>query len=104
MDGNCFGVINTEFRGQYSGVSEFEMTPTVDGTGTVNLTFSENINADDFYTVTITMEQETRIVEEMNLSKGLVSYFKRTTTPQVQSQHQGGSLSPLANGKKYTLI
>ena len=59
VDGNCSGVINTEFRGQYSGVSEFEMTPTVDGTGTVNLTFSENIMADDFYTVTITVEHAT---------------------------------------------
>ena len=79
VDGNCFSLLNIEFRGQYSGVREFEnMMPTVDGTGTVNLTFSENISADDFYTVTVTVIQEPetgemsefqQIMRETNLSK-----------------------------------
>ena len=79
MDGNCSDIFNTEFRGQYSGVTEFEnMMPTVNGTGTVNLTFSENISADDFYTVTITVVQEPetgemsefqQIMRETNISK-----------------------------------
>ena len=79
MDGNCSDMFNTEFRGQYSGVTEFEnMMPTVNGTGTVNLTFSENISADDFYTVTITIVQEPetgemaefqQIMRETNISK-----------------------------------
>ena len=79
MDGNCFDMFNTEFRGQYSGVTEFEnMMPTVDGTGTATLTFSENISADDFYTVTITIVQEPetgemsefqQIMRETNISK-----------------------------------
>ena len=68
------------FRGQYSGVTEFEnmMPSTVDGTGTATLTFSENISADDFYTVTITIVQEPetgemsefqQIMRETNISK-----------------------------------
>ena len=79
MDGNCSDMFNTEFRGQYSDVTEFEnMMPTVNGTGTVNLTFSENISADDFYTVTITIVQEPetgemaefqQIMRETNISK-----------------------------------
>ena len=79
MDGNCFNMFDTEFRGQYSGVMEFEnMIPTVDGTGTATLTFSENISADDFYTVTITIVQEPetgemsefqQIMRETNISK-----------------------------------
>ena len=79
MDGNCSDMFNTEFRGQYSGVTEFEnMMPTVDGTGTATLTFSENISADDFYTVTITIVQEPetgemsefqQIMQETNISK-----------------------------------
>ena len=79
MDGNCSDMFNTEFRGQYSGVIEFEnMMPTVDGTGTATLTFSENIMADDFYNVTITVVQESetgemsgvqQIMRETNLSK-----------------------------------
>ena len=76
VDGNCSDMFNTEFRGQYSGVTEFEnMMPTVDGTGTVNLTFSKNIIADDLYTVTV-QEPETgemsefqQITQETNLSK-----------------------------------
>ena len=72
--GNCFQKYNTEFRGNCSGVSKFlNLTPTVDENGTVNLTFSENITADDFYTVTVTVlqEVETRILtmKEANLSK-----------------------------------
>ena len=40
-------------------VSEFDnMIPAVDENGTSTLTFSENILADDFYTVTITIVQE----------------------------------------------
>ena len=59
VDGNCFNTFNIELKGEHSGVTEFEnMMPTVDGTGTATLTFSENITADDFYTVTITMIQE----------------------------------------------
>ena len=79
MDGNCFDMFNTEFRGQYSGVIEFEnMMPTVDGTGTAILIFSENITADDFCYVTITVVQEPetgempgfqQIMRETNLSK-----------------------------------
>ena len=58
---------------------EFEnMMPTVDENGTANLTFSESITADDFYTVTITVVQEPgtgemsefqQIMREINLSK-----------------------------------
>ena len=79
MDGNCFSLLNTEFRGQYSGVKFENMTPTMDENGTAILTFSENINADDIYTVTITVEQEpgimpltspgTLVTAETNLSK-----------------------------------
>ena len=79
MDGNCFNMFDTEFRGQYSGVMEFENNiPTVDGTGTATLTFSENISADDFYAVTITIVQEPetgemsefqQIMRETNISK-----------------------------------
>ena len=60
VDGNCFDIFNIEFRGQYSGVSVIEIIPTVNGSGTAFLTFSENISADDFYTVTI-CEPETVI-------------------------------------------
>ena len=79
MDGNCSDMFNTEFRGQYSGVIEFEnMMPTVDENGTAILVFSENISADDFCYVTITVVQEPetgemsgfqQIVRETNLSK-----------------------------------
>ena len=78
VDGNCFNLLNIEFRGQYSGVIEFEMMPTVVGTATATLTFSENIMADDFYNVTVTVIQEPgtgemsgfqQIRRETNLSK-----------------------------------
>ena len=40
-------------------MSEFDnMIPAVDENGTATVTFSENILADDFYTVTITVVQE----------------------------------------------
>ena len=80
VDGNCSDIFNIEFRGEYSGVSEFEnILPTVDENGTATLTFSENISADDFCYVTITIVQEPetgemsgfqkKIMRETNLSK-----------------------------------
>ena len=78
VDGNCFNLLNIEFRGQYSGVIEFETMPTVVGTGTANVTMSESIMADDFYTVTVTVVQEPetgemsgfqQIMRETNLSE-----------------------------------
>ena len=60
-------------------MSEFEnILPTVNENGTATLTFSENLMADDFYTVTITVVQEPdtgemsgfqQIMRETNLSE-----------------------------------